>query len=187
LKLYVNGVKQIDEESFANPELADTHEIVIGNSDTHSMGGTIDDVRIYDRALSEEEVRLLYESVAASTALFLQGLPLRVNDFRESVVAIAAEWDDWANAAYLKAWQYYASLKRWSFRCSEHGNTWASSQYKAMRDALEAGAAVTCTFVFDGEILVNETVYVVGVTKRYAPSYDVQKIREFEVEVREVS
>ena len=69
----------------------------------------------------------------------------------------------------------------------EYGNTWANSQYKAMRDALEAGAAVTCTFVFDGETLVNEDVYLIGVTKRYQSSYDVKKIREFEVEVREVA
>jgi len=56
-----------------------------------------------------------------------------------------------------------------------------------MRDALESEVAVNCTFVFDGETLVSENVYLVGVTKRYQPSYDVNKIREFEVEVREVS
>lgn len=62
-----------------------------------------------------------------------------------------------------------------------------TSLYKAMRDALEIGARVNCTFVFDGETIVNEDVYLVGVTKRYQSSYDVQKISEFEVEVREVS
>jgi hypothetical protein len=122
-----------------------------------------------------------------ASSLTINGVTLSCKDFRESVVAIAAEWDDWANAAYIKDWQYYASLKRWSFRCSEYGNTWANSQYKAMRDALEAGATVNCTFVFDGETLVNENVYIVGVTKRYTPSFDINKIREFEVEVREVS
>ena len=64
---------------------------------------------------------------------------------------------------------------------------WASSDYKAMRDALEVGIAVNCTFIFDGETIVNENVYIIGVTKRYRSSYDVNKIREFEVEVREVS
>ena len=56
-----------------------------------------------------------------------------------------------------------------------------------MRDALEAGVAVNCTFVFDGETIVNENVYSIGVTKSYRSSYDVDKIREFEIEVREVS
>jgi hypothetical protein len=121
-----------------------------------------------------------------TSSLTINGVTLSCTDFRESVIAIAAEWDDWENSAYLKDWQYYASLKRWSFRCSEYGNTWANSQYKAMRDALESGAAVNCTFIFDGETIVNEDVYLVGVTKRYAPSFDINKIREFEVEVREV-
>ena len=43
------------------------------------------------------------------------------------------------------------------------------------------------TFVFNGETIVNENVYIIGVTKRYLPSYDLDKIRKFEVEVREVS
>ena len=122
-----------------------------------------------------------------TSSLTINGVTLSCKDFRETVVAIATEWDDWENAAYMKAWQYFTSLKRWGFRCSEYGTTWANSQYKAMRDALEAGDAVNCTFIFDGETLVNENVYTVGVTKHYRPSYDVNKIREFEVEVREVS
>jgi hypothetical protein len=112
---------------------------------------------------------------------------LGCKDFRENVIAIAAEWDDWENNAYIKEFKYYASLKRWRFLCTESGTVWASSDYKAMRDALEAGVAVNCTFVFDGETIVNENVYITAVTKRYRPSYDLNKIREYEVEVREVS
>jgi len=56
-----------------------------------------------------------------------------------------------------------------------------------MRGALEAGAAVNCSFVFEGEPLVNESVYLVDVTKRYPPSPALDKIREFEVGVREAS
>jgi len=56
-----------------------------------------------------------------------------------------------------------------------------------MQDALEAGAAVSCVFIFDGETIVNENVYIIAATKRYRPSYDLNRIREFEVEVREVS
>ena len=56
-----------------------------------------------------------------------------------------------------------------------------------MRDALESGASVNCTFVFDDETIVSEDVYLVGVTKLHHPSYDVYRIRQFEIGVREVS
>ena len=45
-----------------------------------------------------------------------------------------------------------------------------------MRDALEDDNAVNCTFVFDGETIVNENVYIISVTKRYRLSYDLNKI-----------
>jgi hypothetical protein len=121
-----------------------------------------------------------------ASSLTINSVVLGCKDFRENVVAIAAEWDDWENSAYKKEFKYYSSLKRWNFLCVESGIAWASSDYKAMRDALEAGVAVNCTFVFDGETIVNENVYIIGVTKRYRPSYDLNRIREYEVEVREV-
>jgi hypothetical protein len=58
-----------------------------------------------------------------------------ISSAREQVVTVAAEWDDWENAAYIKDFQYYASLKRWRFLCIESETMWASSDYKAMRDA----------------------------------------------------
>ena len=120
-----------------------------------------------------------------ASSLTINSVTLKCKDFRENVVLVAAEWDDWVNGAYRKKLKMYGSLKRWRFLCSEHGTAWASSNYKAMRDTLEAGAAVNCTFVFDGETIVNENVYLISVTKRYRPGYADNKIREFEVEVRE--
>jgi hypothetical protein len=120
-----------------------------------------------------------------ASSLIINAVTLKCKDFRENVVLVAAEWDDWVNGAYRKKLKRYGSLKRWRFLCSEYGTAWSSSAYKAMRDALEAGAAVNCTFVFAGETIVDENVYLISVTKRYRPGYEDSKIREFEVEVRE--
>jgi hypothetical protein len=120
-----------------------------------------------------------------ASSLTINSVTLKCKDFRENVVLVAAEWDDWESGSYRKKLKMYGSLKRWRFLCSEHGTTWASSNYKGIRDALEAGVAVNCTFVFDGETIVNENVYLISVTKRYRPGYEYSKIREFEVEVRE--
>ena len=122
-----------------------------------------------------------------ASSLTINSVTLSCKDFRENVVAVGAEWDDWENSVYIKKFKLYGSLKRWRFLCSEYGTVWASSRYKQMRDALEVGDTLNCTFVFDGETIVNENVYILGITKRYRPSYDLDKIREFEVEVREVS
>ena len=70
-----------------------------------------------------------------ASSLTINGVTLGCKDFREQVVAVAAEWDDWQNSAYIKAFQYYASLKRWRFLCIESGTVWVNSDYKAMRDA----------------------------------------------------
>ncbi len=118
--------------------------------------------------------------------LTIGGVALNCKDYRIACIAVAAEWDDWVDGAYIKDWQYYASLKNWAFLCSEQWTAWSSSNHKAMQDALEAGAAVNCTFIFGGETIVNENVYIVAVRGRYAPAFAATKIRQFEVEVREV-
>lgn len=122
-----------------------------------------------------------------ASSLTIGGTALGCKDYRENVVAIAAEWDDWEDSAYIKDWKYYASLERWKFLCVESGNSWASSDYKAIKDKLKAGVAVSCVFIFDDETIVNENVYIIACTSRYKPSYDRIRKRDFEVEVREVS
>jgi len=104
-------------------------------------------------------------------SLTIGGVPLNCQDYKVSCVAVAAEWNDWENSAHLKDWQYYGSLKRWGFRCSEQATAWASSTHKAIQDLLEAGAAVNCTFVFGGETIVNEDVYIVAVNGHYLPAF----------------
>jgi hypothetical protein len=61
---YVDGVQFSDTQAFAGPLNSQDDELVFGNrSDFGSIpfGGSLDDVRIYDRALSDEEVTRLYD------------------------------------------------------------------------------------------------------------------------------
>lgn len=57
-RVYV-GRKLVRSESSVPPPTATTRHLLIGASGTHQFNGSLDDVRVYDRALSDEEVRSL--------------------------------------------------------------------------------------------------------------------------------
>jgi len=65
LKIYVNGVEENSRSTTATPATT-SEKLIIGARDNEGtlecyMNGIIDEVRIYNRALSEEEIRALYE------------------------------------------------------------------------------------------------------------------------------
>jgi len=62
VKLYVNGVLA-KETGYSGPFEVGTAPIIIGNSQAHNCPffGKIDEVRIYDRALTAEEIQALYQ------------------------------------------------------------------------------------------------------------------------------
>lgn len=63
-RVYVNGFRIVTDTPLHPPE-SDTHELLIGCDDDDGLGpfgffdGTIDEVRIYDRALSDAEILTL--------------------------------------------------------------------------------------------------------------------------------
>ena len=61
LRLYVDGV-QHDSFDISSPWISSKNPFKIGKGEygTGSFNGTIDEVRIYNRALSEEEIKCLY-------------------------------------------------------------------------------------------------------------------------------
>ena len=64
IKLFQNSVL-VDEYSFSSGDFSNSHKLVFGRREGRSdrnLYGSIDDVRIYDRALSAEEIRLLYKT-----------------------------------------------------------------------------------------------------------------------------
>ncbi len=65
VSLYVNGVLSNSASNANNPTINSPVNAVIGRSpfsDTERFVGSLDDVRIYDRALTAAEVKALYES-----------------------------------------------------------------------------------------------------------------------------
>jgi hypothetical protein len=59
--IYVNGVLGLTSGSPASIT-SNSNNIYIGMKDSHCFNGSIDEVRIYNRALSEEEIEILYMS-----------------------------------------------------------------------------------------------------------------------------
>jgi hypothetical protein len=67
LKMYVDGVQDGSTETTSGTLLTSTQPVSIGSAEpnyvsTEYFNGTIDDVRIYSRALSSQEILSLYQS-----------------------------------------------------------------------------------------------------------------------------
>jgi len=59
-KMYVDGILQTDTETWSGPMKSNSVSVKLGQSD-QKFNGSIDEVRIYNRALSAREVKALYE------------------------------------------------------------------------------------------------------------------------------
>ena len=64
MQLWVNGILQSDTKYISGNIGTDNDNVLIGKRQGVNayFQGSIDDVRIYNRALSEEEIKLLYNS-----------------------------------------------------------------------------------------------------------------------------
>ncbi|MEM2294605.1 MAG: LamG domain-containing protein [Nitrososphaerota archaeon] len=62
-RLYVNGDLIATGSAYTGPIPSTTYDVLIGNNPTNSrqFHGIIDDVRIYNRALSGDEIKAIYE------------------------------------------------------------------------------------------------------------------------------
>jgi hypothetical protein len=63
LKIYVNGAEVLNDAETGVPVTSNT-QITLGNQGSADFGGLIDEVRIYDRALSADEAANLYRLTA---------------------------------------------------------------------------------------------------------------------------
>ncbi|MFA5484768.1 MAG: LamG domain-containing protein [Candidatus Pacearchaeota archaeon] len=60
--IYIDGVKDTKENTNCKNPTTVTNNLVIGGGNTYYSDGSISDVRIYNRALSEDEIKLLFDS-----------------------------------------------------------------------------------------------------------------------------
>jgi len=100
LRYYVNGTL-IGSTAFAEKMTVDSRPLEIGRDVpgiTEHFNGRIDDVRIYNRALTEEEISLLYDGYHQNTQIFepIQAFP----DTGSTTGAIAPIWGDYNNDTY---------------------------------------------------------------------------------------
>jgi hypothetical protein len=70
-RLYLNGVEVGQNTVSGSPDVSSGGELRIGSDATNALGnqmnGTLDDIRIYNRALSAAEVRLMYKEGVGTT------------------------------------------------------------------------------------------------------------------------
>jgi len=59
-RLYVNGELQSDIDIYTSPLPTNNASVIIGRYISSYFNGQIDEVRIYNRALSAEEIQQLY-------------------------------------------------------------------------------------------------------------------------------
>jgi len=64
LRLYINGIENATPVAYAGPIAANTSDLTIGGIATRYYKGQMDDVRIYNRALSAAEITQLYTNTA---------------------------------------------------------------------------------------------------------------------------
>lgn len=100
MRLYVDG-NQVAASAFAGPMQYDDNPVLIGADDNNpddlpdnGFDGVIDDVRIYNRALSRDEIRELVKGCTLELTPTYVGTTLNLN-FQLGAVS-AATWNLWA-------------------------------------------------------------------------------------------
>ena len=77
VRIYSNGSNMVERTVFPINDISPTGDLIIGKrgGDVNYFGGKIDDVRIYNRALTESEIQELYNEVSPSAPKNLSATP----------------------------------------------------------------------------------------------------------------
>jgi len=75
VQLYINGVKQTAETNYSKDSFSNTAPLKIAGS-TYDHHGIIDEIRIYNRALTEKEIKYLYHKTSPGLENLALSLPL---------------------------------------------------------------------------------------------------------------
>ena len=118
IKYYINGVKDNREDSYSNTLNIVDNDLVIGKDApgvTEWFNGNLDDLYLYNRALSESEVQELYQNNGVSSP---QNVEITLYNGAVSIV-----WDEVSGATYnvyssfdpdLPISQWYLEVSGWT-------------------------------------------------------------------------
>ncbi|PIZ14484.1 hypothetical protein COY52_12495 [Candidatus Desantisbacteria bacterium CG_4_10_14_0_8_um_filter_48_22] len=138
LRLYVNGVETatLDRIGGINPSSGDLYIGSYGGGGGYNFPGLLDGVRIYNKALSAEEVRADYEGrrkkpitwAAASKIAFLTPPRTIVAGSASESIVVQAQWSDGSKADnYNEDCEFSSSSPTGRFSAAPGGENWASS------------------------------------------------------------
>ena len=128
-RIYVDGVLDAAEER--TPNLASTVNLYVGSNTNGEQvfEGIIDEVRVYNRALSADEIWQLYLSggvrVGAKT--------LMPTDVGESFELVGCEWDAFENESYVRKLAVLGDKRSWQITCIEKNVPWNYSATKYLQ------------------------------------------------------
>jgi hypothetical protein len=86
LRFYINGVANTEYSYTGNPSSSHSEKLVVGQCDgcvkPYKFSGKLDEIKIYDRSLTQEEITLMYdnESSGIHNIGLCHSAPLAVND-----------------------------------------------------------------------------------------------------------
>jgi prepilin-type N-terminal cleavage/methylation domain-containing protein len=132
LKLYINGQEDLNlENKSASGSITDTTKLLIGKGAKDTAGtswnGLIDDVRIYNRALSADEINHLYNSTFFDRYFYVENA-CRTNDANYSLAGAApcdgGEVEDPSTQLFTGVVEWAGKEGESSFALSEYITRW---------------------------------------------------------------
>ena len=179
LKTYVNGKWTGHSATWDYPVRTDGH-ITIGRWAGGYQNCVIDEVRIYNRALSADEVYQAYLSGAAR----IGAKSVTPTNISENFELVGSEWDAFENQSYIRKLAVIGQKRHWMVECVENGVPWNYSAYKYLQYKAWKGELVPFA-VRDGSRYETEEVeaYILSLNV----DFDVtrQGVRKFMVALRE--
>ncbi|MEM0050370.1 MAG: LamG domain-containing protein [Candidatus Bathyarchaeia archaeon] len=183
MKIFIDGELSAQTEKTGTIIYDATQHLYIGTFDGYNapFEGVIDEVRIYNRALSDAEVKWLYESSGARLGV----APLAITDFSESSEPVGAEWHAWEKGQVIIKRYVYGIKRTWQLKCIEKDIAWNNSAARYLQQKMAAGETVTLT-INEGDryTLPATTCHITGLELEIETT-GTQNIRKFTITLKE--
>ena len=160
MEIWINGVKKKDKTpDFSGGIGTSDRYFRIGyrgwwRTDNKFFDGIIDELRVYNRALSEDEIEWLYRSGLIRLGVkYLQPISIE-----QTLIQKASDIPTWENGAFTLQRELQGQIREWTIECIEEDVPWtrSSALYAAERTLLEGAVP----FAVRSEVLALEETNV---------------------------